>query len=347
MFLDTPIWKFIFEALKPERDSKKLVRLASEDIDECELRTICRDHGILLIVNESIKEVAQHIFSVTGLEAWRSAVAASTLHSLEMHRELQYLTRLFDKAGLPVVPFKGPRLSDRLYGDPLLKMSADLDLLVSREHVARIVDLLVENGYLTDFDRGDLERWLKPNSRYFHCGLVPENRNWLIEVHWSLFAGWRKTHFPQSTDADCFPGGVGDVMETLLYLCSHGAHHWWIELKWVVDVDRCVRSAHDLDWQELLARAGDRGCLRVLLLSLMLAQKVCGLEIPEVVSAITSKDPKVAGLACRVSKNWALPKSQWPSLFWKMRYLLDCRERWSDKIGMIIDYPLMRSLSSP
>ena len=157
-----------------------------------------------------------------------------------------------------------------------------------------------------------------------------------------------KSTFPANQlDAECFPGGVGDVVETLLYLCNHGARHWWIELKWVVDVDRCVRSTHDLDWEELFTRAGERGCLRVVCLALVLAQQVCGLEFPDVVKAFICKDPKVAGLACRVSQNWSSPKSQWPSLPWKMRYLLDCRERWSDKIGMITNYPLMRSLSLP
>jgi hypothetical protein len=264
-----------------------------------------------------------------------------------MHRELQRLTSLFDEADLPALPFKGPTLSESLYGDPLLRTSADLDLLVSREHVAKAADLLIEDSYLPEFDRGDLERWLKPNARYFHCGLMSENRKWLVEIHWSLFAGWRKAHFPQTTGAECFPGGVGDLMETLLYLCNHGARHWWIELKWIVDVDRCLRLTHNLDWEELFTRAEDRGCLRVVYLALVLAQQVCGIEFPDVVEATICKDPKVAGLASRVAQNWSSPKSQWPSLLWKMRYLLDCRERWSDKIGMIVNYPLMRSLSLP
>lgn len=347
MSLDSPPWRIIFESLKPEPDTGKLVRLVAEDFAEHELLIICRDHGILLIVNEVLKNIAQEIFTAAGLDQWRSAVAASTLHSLEMHRELQRLTSLFDEAGLPAVPFKGPTLSEILYGDPLLRMSADLDLLVPREHVVRAVDLLAGAGYVPEFDYRDLERRIKPNARYFHCGLVQENRKWLVEIHWSLFAGWRKAHFPQSTGAMCFPGGVGDVMETLLYLCNHGAHHWWIELKWVVDVERCVRLSHDLDWEELFAKAGDRGCLRVVYLALMLAQQVCGLEFPDVVDTTICSDPKVASLACRVSQNWSSSKSQWPSLLWKMRYLLDCRERWSDKIGMIVDYPLLRSLPLP
>ena len=346
MFLDTPIWKFIFEALKPESDADKLVQLASEDFDEHELLTVCRDHGILLIVNEALKKAAQEIFTATGLDQWRSAVAASTLHSLEMHRELQQLSSLFDEADLSAVPFKGPTLSESLYGDPLLRMSADLDLLVLRERVAEVVDLLTGNGYLAEFDRTELDRWLKPNSRYFHCGLVSENRKWLVEIHWSLFAGWRKAHFPQSNGMECFPGGVGDAIETLLYLCTHGAHHWWIELKWVVDVDRCVRSTHDLDWEELFIRAGDRGCLRVVYLALQLAHQTCGLELPENVEAEIRKDTKVANLARKVTLNWPKPKTHNPSLTWKTRYLLDCRERFSDKVGMVFDYPLLRTLST-
>ena len=347
MSLDSSLWKFIFEALKSDPDTGKLVQFAADDLDEEDLLTTCRDHGILLIVNESLKEAAQQIFSLDGLEVWRSAVAASTLHSIEMHRELKYLTDLFKEADLPAVPFKGPKLSESLYGDPLLRLSADLDFLVLPEHVARVVDLLIKDGYLAEFDSGGLERRLKPNARYFHCGLVSENRKWLVEIHWALFAGWRKAHFPQSTGSECFPGGVGDVVETLLYLCNHGARHWWIELKWVIDVDRCLRATHDLDWEELFTRAGERGCLRVVCLALMLAQQVCGYECPGFVDAAIRKDPKVAVLAYRVSQNWPLPKSRGPSLPWKMRYLLDCRERWSDKIGMITNYPLMRSLSLP
>ena len=144
MSLDSPLWKFIFEALKPDPDTDKLVQFAADDFDEEDLLTTCRDHGILLIVNEVLKSVAQEIFTATGLDQWRSAVAASTLHSLEMHRELQRLTSLFNEADLPAMPFKGPTLSESLYGDPLLRMSADLDLLVPHEHVASIVDLLID-----------------------------------------------------------------------------------------------------------------------------------------------------------------------------------------------------------
>ena len=338
----TPAWKFIFEALKPEPDIEKLVRLASETLDEQELLTACRDHGILLIVNAALKDAARHIFTTSGLEQWRASVASCTLHSLEFYRELQRLLSLFNEAGIPVDSFKGPILSERLFGDPLLRMSADLDFLVPRDQVAKTIDLMMGDGYQPTFDRSSLDRWLEPNSRYFHCGLLPASQKWLIEIHWALFAGWRKTSVQHKPGA----GEVADDMETLLYLCNHGARHWWIQLKWVVDVDRFIRAVPGLDWQKLLVEARKRGCLRIVCLALQLAHQVCGMSFPGEVEVIIQQDPKVAALVQRVSRNWPKPKTFNPSLPWKIRYLLDCRERFSDKVGMVFDYPLLRTLSA-
>ena len=90
---------------------------SADDFDEGDLLTTCRDHGILLIVNEALRSVAQEIFTTTGLDQWRSALAASTLHSLEMHRELQRLITFFDDADLPVV-FCGVNWDAATYGYP-------------------------------------------------------------------------------------------------------------------------------------------------------------------------------------------------------------------------------------
>ncbi len=344
MSLDSPFWKFIFESLKTDPDTGELLHLAVGGLNEDGLLTSCCDHGILLIVNESLKEIAQQIFTAKGLEKWRAHVASCTLQSLELHRELKRLLPLFAETEIPVVPFKGPVLSEQLYGDPLLRMSVDLDLLVPRDCVVETVDLLMADGYLPEFDCSDLDIWLTPNARYFHCSLLHPSHKWLVEIHWNVFASWRRVSVANSAVREWNEPGERGGLELLLFLCVHGAKHWWIELKWVADVDRCVRAISELDFPELFSRARDRGCLRVVYLALQLAHQTCGLELPDQVVVEIRKDTKVANLARRVSLNWPKPKTHNPSLLWKTRYLLDCRERWTDKVGMIIDYPLLRSL---
>jgi hypothetical protein len=345
MSLTTPAWKIVFEALKSEPDSGRLVCLAGEQLDENELFTICRDHGILLIVNNALQGIQRNIFSETALVKWREAVASFTLNSLTMHRELQRLVPLLADADIPVLPFKGPVLSESLYGDPALRMFADLDMLVPRGHVPAAVELLARQGYRLVVDETVLKRWLKPGSYHFHCALQHPSDRWLIEVHWATTSAWRRNPLPDSAINEWKCLEKGQSIETLLYLCIHGAQHWWWQLKWVVDVDRCVRYTQNLDWNDLFARAEERGCLRVVRLALRLAERVCGLDLPVKVAADIERDRKVAALARRVMQFWPQSKDVHPSLNWKIRYLLSCRERLSDRIGMILRYPLLRGVS--
>jgi len=338
----TIAWKFVFEALKPEPDSDKLVCLAAEHLDENELLTVCRDPGVLLIVNHALQGLQRKIFSETALTKWRESVASSTLNSLIMYRELQRLVLLFDAADIPVLPFKGPTLSESLYGDPLLRMFSDLDILVSRDHVLTVVELLSRQGYRPIVDESVLRRWLRPGDYHFHCALQHTSDRRLIEVHWAMTSAWRCNPLPESP-ANLWHGlEKGQVIESLLYLSIHGAQHWWWQLKWVVDVDRCVRHAQHLDWDDLFARAEGRGCVRVMRLALWLARCVCGLELPANVTAEIDRDGKVAALAQSVMFFWPQANTVQPSLFWKMRYILTCRERLSDRVGMILRYPLLR-----
>ncbi len=340
MLPNTPAWQIVFEALKPDPDSEKLELIVAEHPDENELLSICQDHGILLIVNQGLRGLHHNIFSADGQERWRSAVATYTLLSLTMHRELQRLLKLSTAANIPVVPFKGPILSERLYGDSALRMSAALDLLVPAGQVCTMVTLLIDEGYLPTFKSKELQQWIHPGSQENHCILQHPSGRWMVEVHWQLFDSWRGLQSSEVSSAL----GEGDAVETLLYLCIHGAAHWWIQLKWVVDVDRCARRMQALDWEDLFARARERGCARVVRLALFLARQCCGLEMPESVTVELQADPKVASLARRVAKFWPPPATFQPSLLWKLGYLLACRERFSDKAAMIINYPLSRSL---
>jgi hypothetical protein len=344
MNLDTPAWRVVFESLKAMPDPDRLRELCAERPDENELYTLCRDHGVLLIVNNALKGILRQLFSSAGLERWRAAVASCTLSGLTMHRELNRLLPLFVDAGISVVPFKGPTLSEKLYGDPALRMFCDLDLLVPHDQVRAMVDLLIEEGYLPIFKPADLRRWLQPKSQHFHCSLQHPSGGWLVEVHWAVFPAWRRALPPAPVVDEWLLLGEGDTVEALLYLCIHGTKHWWWQLKWVVDVDRCVRSAQNLDWDDLFARAEERGCARVVRLALQLAELACGLELPDDVVAEIEQDGSVAVLCQRVTRFWSQPNNVHPPLLWKLRYLLTCRERLSDRIGMILRYPLLRGV---
>src|SRR3989442_14960923 len=62
-------------------------------------------------------------------------------------RELGQLLQRFESGRIPVIPLKGPALAETLYPDPALRPCTDLDLLIRREHLDRVDNLLLGLGY--------------------------------------------------------------------------------------------------------------------------------------------------------------------------------------------------------
>jgi hypothetical protein len=53
----------------------------------------------------------------------------------------------FERAGIPVLFVKGLSLSAFAYGDPFLKMSSDIDLLIDSADLQLTGEILIELGY--------------------------------------------------------------------------------------------------------------------------------------------------------------------------------------------------------
>ncbi len=336
--LNSPAWLLVFEALRHDPNPQRLSEIVALRPDVDELLTICKAHGVLLMVDRALGPVRRGLFDAEQFESWRREVAAFTLRNLTMHRELQRLLALFAGAQIPIVPLKGPTLSERLYGDPLLRIFSDLDLLVPTEKVIAAIALLEGEGYRTEFDPA----WLDPGARDIHAKLWPADGGWLVELHWAITCTWQRRRAAPLRYDDWLRADTADHQELLLYLCMHASQHWWQSLKWVVDVDRCVRVAHRLDWERLFAIAAERRCVRILRLGLLLAQETCGLDLPADVTGKLRSDPAVASLARRMTHRWAGLPSSHPSFLWQARYFLACRDNLSDRVGMLMDYACMR-----
>jgi Uncharacterised nucleotidyltransferase len=107
---------------------------------------------------------------------WHQTVAASLIARL-------------DEAGIRAVPLKGPFLAELLYGDPGLRVSGDLDLLVDAEQLDAAADVLMANGY------GETTDLVWQNGLpLLHHALPPEQPELPpIDLHWRIH--WYETRF--------------------------------------------------------------------------------------------------------------------------------------------------------
>ncbi len=334
----SPSWQLLLWALSavPREQMLALPVVAPDDWDL--LFAECRRHGLFPLINRALQQLSSELFPDVQRNRFRAAAAACMLRSDRMQRELQHLQALFALNGVPVIPFKGPVLAERAYGDVGLRVFNDLDLLVPEGCVAAAIDLLTGQGYrlMPGVDTRDLNRLVASTNE---VGLEHPSAEWLVEVHWAFAKPWQRLRFPLDAIWNrvepSAPGGHLDDATTLLQLCVHGTSHYWEKLKWVVDVDRLVRAAPDLKWPLLLAQAREIGCLRALLLGLSLAHDLCGLPLATPVAEEASRHRQLPWLKRFAAAGWRLSGERKRSRWGRALFILRCRPGFRARLRVV------------
>lgn len=172
---------------------------------------------------------------------------------LELTGELLRILDAFLLAGVQCIPLKGPVLSYRLYGDPTVRQSSDLDILVDVASVQEAINVVEGLGYHPESNKWPQREYQQKRLiRYGHHlnFIYPINQS-RVELHWRMInalAISNKTFgtivAENLTRIDFFGREVVVMIDEteLLYLVIHGGHHQWFWLKWLADVNQYLRS---------------------------------------------------------------------------------------------------------
>lgn len=258
-------------------------------------------------------------------EVWQRLRAAQIDASM---REMYHSTKLgavlgiLQRAGVSVVPLKGPRLGELLYVEPGTRPSSDLDLLVHERDVDKVLQVLQVEGYqlreyLAHLPASKLVNWATEVSLYPSAGIP-------LDLHWRLAP--RDYPFQLSVDLLWQSSAEG----LMLYLCVHGTKHQWMRLIWLSDIARLVQMG--LNWERLQALAAETRCERPLRLGLLLAHDLLGSDLPEEVLEECRAEPIVVELAQdlveRLSDAVPGDPQGWETTIFTVRLA----ERWWDKV---------------
>jgi hypothetical protein len=83
----------------------------------------------------------------TVLDCLRNGYLMRSARNLLLTAELLKILDLFNKEGIPAVPFKGPVLAAQLYEDAALREFNDIDILVPRQNTFKALRRLQSLGY--------------------------------------------------------------------------------------------------------------------------------------------------------------------------------------------------------
>jgi len=211
---------------------------------------------------------------------------ACRMHAIRHSLKLAEVLKSFNRAGIPVMTFKGPILSSYLYGDVGLRQFKDVDLAVTQENLTRAQTCLESLGwglYSTYFPLSP-RQWESFLRHEHHLGFVHSQGGWVLELHWrnlwdtpgQATAKWARN--VASVWQGCSYQTMNPI-DMVLYLCIHGANHGWFRAKWMGDMAR-IHAEGRVDWEAVLGEARRAGQERALLASLYLLDQVYGLPLP-------------------------------------------------------------------
>lgn len=265
--------------------------LASQDVRWDQLLTLAESHGVRPLLWQFFRQIGAPTVPAEVIQALRDFVQQNTLQNLAMTGELSGILGDFAKLGINVIPFKGPTLAVLAYENLALREFGDLDILLTRQNFPLAGNQMEKRGYQPEFNLATVlaRGFLKVTNvlPFFH-----PTKDIKVELHWQI----APPMFPFPIRQERLWEGIqpvaaaGQQMETLatevllVYLCAHGAKHWWECLEWLADVAWLIHRHPDLDWDSVIELANAANCERQLWMGLLLARELLNAPLPEKIS---------------------------------------------------------------
>lgn len=297
---------------------------------------LAEHHGMLPVLYQSLRGLTANVPPGIVDDLGKS-------YEHNAHRNLKFTAELFrildslEAHGITSIPQKGPMLAESIYGDLALRSFSDLDILVSPSDVLRVRMVVQELGYAPTLSLSSTEERAYLATGYEYTFDGPAGRN-LLELQWNIVPRFYAVDFDcgqlfeRAVSANVSARTVRALCpeDLLLSLCVHAAKHAWIRLCWLRDIAGVLQS-QVVDWCTIERRAAELGIRRMLQVSLVLAHRLLGANVPDSVRE-KSQDSVVARLCHEVTQRLAAgeefnPES--PAYFWLM---LRLRERVRDKL---------------
>ena len=320
----------ICQILKHPINWEYLIKLASE-------------HGVLPLFYWNMKHYFSDLIPVSILGQLRDRFQTTLQNNLLYTGELLRLLSHLKDNHISAIPFKGPVFAISAYRNLAFRKFCDLDLLVPKQDVPRVINLLSEQGYQQPTFHDD---------KGYECQFFHPATHVTIDLHWALAP--RFFHFPLSFSE--LQSRLQPVVLNGQTLQSLSAEDMLLSLsgEWLRDccherarliqlcnVSELIRATPQLDWTFLVQQASKLGCERVLLLTLASAQALLGTPLPESILHQINADPLVTPLTKQICAHlWQQSDQgidQMPSIptsagTYKQELLLNMRERWIDSL---------------
>ena len=204
-------------------------------------------------------------------------------YAMESFRRLQALAEISEAmgaAGIRMISMKGPLLAMELYGDPSLRTSRDLDVMVPEEELDRAGEILQKLGY-----KKEANPFFKtPLRRKFYSitelekHTVYQKGEVCLELHWKGNAQseenfdeqWERREEQQILGKRIAVLGVDDRYPALIV---HAAEHGYHRLRWLLDLYE-LQKKPSFSWERVYRQMKEQNLGELLLETLIVMYRM-------------------------------------------------------------------------
>ena len=266
-----------------------------ENVEWDEVIDLANKHKVEGIVYLALRK--SNLVSKIGEKRLSLLKQKAAITGIGQSRHISGLSIVFNKIieeNIPVIVLKGLVVRD-FYPQPDQRTMSDADILVHKDDVEKVKNLLIDMGYI----------FLEDHKASHHIALV-HNRYPVIEVHWNLFKrdGFSNEleHYERLIWNRAININVGEAEvlslsyeDLALHLCMHMAAHLastGFGVRQLCDLVVLVeKKGEEINWNSFIMKARMYGFEKFSLIMFLLCKKLFDMEIPKEleVSSVNNK----------------------------------------------------------
>jgi hypothetical protein len=116
-------------------------------------------------------------------------------------------------------------------------------------------------------------------------------------------------------------------------LCIHAAKHAWSQLSWLCDITQLAKQP--LDWSAMERQTKELGVKRIVAVNFLLAHKLLGVTLPEMVEKSMRNDRAIENLAAEIMPTILEGTEFNTESIRYFRLMMKVRERWQDRMRFL------------
>ena len=342
-----PEWSLLLAACSEISRDEKIdrLRLLTREIVRWEhVFDLANHHGTQPLLYQAlvgIKDADADAVPAAAMSALKRLCQTNLHKALLLSCELIRIVDRLSTLGIEVMPYKGLALAEVAYGDIALRQSGDIDLLIHPQDLPRIRDAVRELGYTPHlaFSEAEERAYLKSGYEFAFDGAAGPN---LLEVQWAIQPRFYAIDFdmPGLFQRAAMVSVAGHSAKTLssedlfLVLSAHAAKHVWGRLVWLCDIAR-IMSLPSVDWRRIGVQARTLGIVRILRVTMLLANQLLGVTIPPAAQANLPEDSAALSLAEEIQPLIASESSYNVESLAYFRLMSRLRERPGDRLRFL------------